>query len=248
MYFAVSYPTADGDTAKATYMLSAVPAWALCFGFAVDTIWGRRRWLDRVLLAGLVVGGLVCLALRGVPMSDAVRQEEWLYVRAALIAVAVIAAASVIGTMSYNIGHHDPTKFDRMVTCLTEEKGVQITIPTRDAIAESAKVGALLTTVEGNPVTVSVARSVKEAETLVYRNYHSVAGALTGRLERRETSVYLFANPASPTQRQVLYDCTYLTVPVHSGPAARPRTNSIRVEPTRPLLTRSYTQRVCPSA
>ena len=59
MYFAVSSSTADGDTAKATYMLSAVPAWALCFGVAVDNILGRRRWLDRALLAGLAAGGLV---------------------------------------------------------------------------------------------------------------------------------------------------------------------------------------------
>ena len=132
---------------------------------------------------------------------------EGVKTKAPLIAVAVIATASVIGSISYNVGHHDPTRFDRMVTCLTEVKGVQITIPTRDPIAESAKVGALLTTVEGNPVTVSVARSEKEADKLV-RNYHSVAGELADRLERRETSVYLFANPASPTQRQILYDCT----------------------------------------
>jgi hypothetical protein len=141
-------------------------------------------------------------------MSHASRTEEWPYVRAALIAVTVVAVASVIGTMSYNIGHHDPTRFDRTLTCLTEEKGVQVTIPTRDAIAESAQLGALLTTVEGNPVTVSVAASMKEAAKLV-RNYHLVAGALTGRLERRGESVFLFESPASPTQRQVLYDCTY---------------------------------------
>ena len=33
LYFTVSYPTPDGDVVKATYMLTTVPAWALCFGY-----------------------------------------------------------------------------------------------------------------------------------------------------------------------------------------------------------------------
>ena len=36
LYFATSYPTADGDTVKGSFMLTAVPAWAACFGFAFD--------------------------------------------------------------------------------------------------------------------------------------------------------------------------------------------------------------------
>ena len=36
LYFTVSYPTSDGDVIKATYMLTTVPAWALCFGYGLD--------------------------------------------------------------------------------------------------------------------------------------------------------------------------------------------------------------------
>ena len=37
LYFTVSYPTPDGDVVKATYMLTTVPAWALCFGYGLDS-------------------------------------------------------------------------------------------------------------------------------------------------------------------------------------------------------------------
>jgi hypothetical protein len=59
LYFTVSYPTPDGDVIKATYMLTTVPAWALCFGAAVDRLWRRERLrlpLAVVLLAGALVG------------------------------------------------------------------------------------------------------------------------------------------------------------------------------------------------
>ena len=46
LYFCVSYPTADGDVIKATYMLTTVPCWALCFGLAAERIAG---WLPRTL-------------------------------------------------------------------------------------------------------------------------------------------------------------------------------------------------------
>jgi hypothetical protein len=54
LYFTVSYPVPDGDVIKATYMLTTVPCWALCFGLAVDRIGG---WLPRraVLPAGILL-------------------------------------------------------------------------------------------------------------------------------------------------------------------------------------------------
>jgi hypothetical protein len=58
-YFATAYPTPDGDTIKGTYMLVALPAWALSFGLAVDALWATTRWA-RVPLA--VVLGLSALA------------------------------------------------------------------------------------------------------------------------------------------------------------------------------------------
>ena len=47
LYFATSYPTPDGDTVKGSFMLTAVPAWAACFGFAFD---GLRRAVPEALV------------------------------------------------------------------------------------------------------------------------------------------------------------------------------------------------------
>jgi hypothetical protein len=59
LYFATAYPTPDGDTAKGSFMLTAVPAWAASFGFAVDGI-GRRspRLLVPLALVLLVAAAL----------------------------------------------------------------------------------------------------------------------------------------------------------------------------------------------
>jgi hypothetical protein len=48
LYLAVAYPTSDGDTVKGTYALAAVPAFALCFGYAFDLL-ARRRVVGIVL-------------------------------------------------------------------------------------------------------------------------------------------------------------------------------------------------------
>jgi hypothetical protein len=60
LYFAVAYPTNDGDTIKATYALGAVPALAVCFGFAFDRL-ARWRALGVALGAILVVSALASL-------------------------------------------------------------------------------------------------------------------------------------------------------------------------------------------
>ena len=59
LYYAYSYPTVDGDTVKALFLLPALPAIAICFGFAVETIGRRSHWLA----AGLAVTVTVCLAV-----------------------------------------------------------------------------------------------------------------------------------------------------------------------------------------
>jgi hypothetical protein len=60
LFLAVAYPTSDGDTIKGTYALAAVPALALCFGFAVDGL-TRRRSVGIVLGAVLVLSALATL-------------------------------------------------------------------------------------------------------------------------------------------------------------------------------------------
>ncbi len=59
LYFTVSYPTPDGDVIKATYMLTTVPAWAICFGFGLDELLARR---PRLLPAVVVLLGLAALS------------------------------------------------------------------------------------------------------------------------------------------------------------------------------------------
>ena len=61
LYFATAYPTPDGDTVKGSFMLTAVPAWAACFGFAFDGLRARFRRFSVVFLAALAVLGLAAV-------------------------------------------------------------------------------------------------------------------------------------------------------------------------------------------
>jgi hypothetical protein len=49
VYFVSSYPTAGGDTLKATYMLTTLAAWAIGFGYGLDRLRGRA-WIVAVAL------------------------------------------------------------------------------------------------------------------------------------------------------------------------------------------------------
>jgi hypothetical protein len=61
LYFATAYPTTDGDTGKGSFMLTAVPAWAACFGFAFDGITRRFPRLLVPLAIGLALATVVSL-------------------------------------------------------------------------------------------------------------------------------------------------------------------------------------------
>jgi hypothetical protein len=71
LYFTVSYPTPDGDVVKATYMLTTVPAWALCFGYGVDSVLERwpRLLVPLCILLGLAGLSGLRLALYGSPLG-----------------------------------------------------------------------------------------------------------------------------------------------------------------------------------
>jgi hypothetical protein len=62
LYYAHGYWTPDGDTIKALFLLPAVPALAVCFGFAVETIGRRSRWLAGGLAVVLAVSLGISLA------------------------------------------------------------------------------------------------------------------------------------------------------------------------------------------
>jgi hypothetical protein len=65
--YAWRYPSTDGDTVKALFLLPAAPAFAVAFGFAVDVL--RARSARGVNLAlGIVLAGLLALCVQfGVP-------------------------------------------------------------------------------------------------------------------------------------------------------------------------------------
>lgn len=61
LYFAVGYPTPDGDVIKSTFMLAAAPGWALAFGLGFE--WAWRRIGARPLARFYVIAALVAAAL-----------------------------------------------------------------------------------------------------------------------------------------------------------------------------------------
>jgi hypothetical protein len=64
LFYSTQAPHPDGDTVKALFLLPAVPAWALSFGFGVDVLLDRTRALAGRLAIAAVLGvcGLVSLA------------------------------------------------------------------------------------------------------------------------------------------------------------------------------------------
>ena len=62
LYYATRGFRADGDMVKAMFMLTAVPAWALSFGFAADVLVGTEPALASPVLVGARPVRLVSLA------------------------------------------------------------------------------------------------------------------------------------------------------------------------------------------
>jgi hypothetical protein len=61
LYYAGAYVSADGDTVKGLFLLPALPAFAMCFGFALDVIRGRSARAALVLAVPLAVAGIASL-------------------------------------------------------------------------------------------------------------------------------------------------------------------------------------------
>jgi hypothetical protein len=134
--------------------------------------------------------------------------SDWPFLRAGLLAVGALWLAALAGWGVYSLVHEEPGAFAKVETCLASEKGLTLEQP-RDPIAGSAELGAVRTVVETNGVTIAVARDSESAERIVAA-YRSVASDLEeGRLERRGRLVFLWDRPASPTQRQALFECEY---------------------------------------
>ena len=139
---------------------------------------------------------------------SAVDSREWAYLRVALVVVAVLVVADLVVWKVHDWRHPPPTRLASAIRCFEVEKGVLVTVPAGDPLSASAAGGSLRTTVEGNGVIVALAGSEEQAQSLE-RTYRDVGGDLSGRLERRGRTVYLWDRPSSPTQRQTTYDCQY---------------------------------------
>jgi hypothetical protein len=129
--------------------------------------------------------------------------------RAARIGVACALAlilAQLVVASAWSLGHDDPTELDRTHRCLEQEKGLAVQ-PANDPVAATASGGALATVVEGNAVTIGVARSEAEVERL--RSAYAAEGDPGTRLDLHGRYVALWHREPSPTQRQVTYDCAY---------------------------------------
>jgi hypothetical protein len=142
-------------------------------------------------------------------VSETPDRLEWPFLRIALGLVVLIAVADVAGWKVHDLRQPPaPTRLELVVRCLNGEKGLRTAVPAGDPLADSAGDGSLKTTVEGNDVTVALASS-EELAAKIERYYRAVADDLTGRLERRGRTVYLWRFKSSPTQRQAMYDCQY---------------------------------------
>jgi hypothetical protein len=134
--------------------------------------------------------------------------NDWVFLRAGLLMVAALCSAALVAWGVESVVHDEPGPVASITKCLVAEKGLTLET-TRDPIAQSAELGALRTTVETNGVTISVASDVKSAERIVAAYRQVAADLAAGQLERRGRLVYLWDRPASPTQRQALFDCEY---------------------------------------
>ena len=120
-------------------------------------------------------------------------------------ALAVILAQLIVAS-AWSLSHDDPTELALTRRCLGREKGLAVE-PANDPVATSASGGALATVVEGNLVTIAVARSEAEVERLRVR--YAAGGDPGTRLDLHGRYVALWHREPSPTQRQVTYDCAY---------------------------------------
>ena len=141
-------------------------------------------------------------------MSVAVDEADWAYLRVALVVVGVIVVAVLVAWKVHDAVYPPPTRLGRTVFCLKDNHDLAATVPAGDPVSSIARSGSFRVTVEGSEVIVSLAKSEHEA-VKIEQAYRAVGGDLTGRLERRGRSVYLWQGVATPTQRQTMYGCQY---------------------------------------
>jgi len=126
--------------------------------------------------------------------------------RLGLVGALVVVLAQLVVASAWSLTHDAPTLLDLTRRCLEREKGLVVEATAGDRVAASAGGGTLRTVVEGGLVTIALATSEAEAESL---RAAYAAGDPGPRLDVRGRYVALWLRPPSPTQRQVTYDCAY---------------------------------------
>ena len=132
------------------------------------------------------------------------RAEQWWVLVGVGLVLSLLCAQVVVGF----VREDEPSFIQKVETCLTE-RATPFEEVSGDPIALSAKRGALRTTVEGNPVTVLLGGSEKDAERL-YEAYTVVASdeVVATQLDRRRKVVYLWSREPTTAQREFMYLCT----------------------------------------
>jgi hypothetical protein len=136
------------------------------------------------------------------------RASEWPSIRLGLAGACLLVALAVAAWAAETASTDEPSRLAQTERCLRREKLLDVRPPKRDPIAAEAGDGALATRVEGNGLHILLAGSEREAARLAAA-YRQIGGELRGRLEVRDTVVYVWEGAATPTQRQTAYDCAY---------------------------------------
>jgi hypothetical protein len=136
------------------------------------------------------------------------RASEWPSIRLGLAGACLLVVLAFAAWAVETASTDEPSRLAQTERCLRREKLLDVRPVKPDPIAAEASAGALATTVEGNGLHVLLARSKREAARLAAA-YRQIGGELRGRLEVRDTVVYVWEGAATPTQRQTVYDCAY---------------------------------------
>jgi hypothetical protein len=136
------------------------------------------------------------------------RRAERHWLRIGLAVVGVLLVAQFVGGVVRTAVSPGPSPLERVQTCLTERSTPFETVGD-DPVAQSAGHGALRTTVEGNPLTIALGSSERDARR-VYEDYTGVMSpeAATALLDLHRRVVLLWENAPTQSQKDFAYLCT----------------------------------------
>lgn len=123
------------------------------------------------------------------------------------VAVALVAVQAAVAE-EHRLFGHDASAREAAIACLRDGKGLVVDEAVGDPVAATASGGALSTVVEGNPVTLSFAKSDHQAARIV-ELYTRIASDLgPPQLQARGHFVSIWSGEPTSIQLQTVYDCT----------------------------------------